>query len=186
VVMTSAATVAPDRPAEGWRADHRTLATILCFAVVVPIAVPLFGRAAARLGVLGLSGSGLLVLAAVTLDTLRHVRVHAALARDLRVDPPGDERAASAGVALVEGWVVAAVTEAPLEAEALRLRLAAAGVEGRVLAGTCAPLLGSLGIYDLTPVIPLLPHGSCGGGAVRLLVRPGDHGRAVEALAPSA
>jgi preprotein translocase subunit SecY len=91
-----------------------------------------------------------------------------------------------AGVAFVEGWAVVAVTDTPVEAEGLRRWLARAGVEGRVLAGTCTALQGTLGIYDLTPVIPLLAHASCGGGRVRVLVRPGEHGRAAERLAAPA
>ncbi len=90
------------------------------------------------------------------------------------------------GVAFVEGWAVAAVAETPVEAEGLRRRLATAGVEGRVLAGTCTALQGTLGLYDLTPVIPLLAHASCGGGSVRVLVRPGEYGRVAELLAAPA
>jgi len=91
-----------------------------------------------------------------------------------------------AGVAFVEGWAVAAVAETPVEAEGLRRRLAAAGVEGRLLVGTCAALQGTLGLYDLTPVVPLVAHPSCGGGLVRVLVRPGEYGRAAELLAAPA
>ena len=91
-----------------------------------------------------------------------------------------------AGVAFVEGWAVAAVVETAVEAEGLRRRLAAAGVGGNVLVGTCAALQGTLGLYDLTPVVPLVAHASCGGGLVRVLVRPGEHGRAAELLAAPA
>jgi preprotein translocase subunit SecY len=87
------------------------------------------------------------------------------------------------GVAFVEGWAVVAVAETPVEAESLRRRLVAAGVPSHVLVSTCAALQGTLGLYDLTPVVPLVVHASCGGGLVRVLVRPGEHGRATEVLA---
>ena len=90
------------------------------------------------------------------------------------------------GIAFVEGWAVAAVTETPLEAEGLRRRLAAAGLGGRVLVGTCSALRATLGLYDLTPVVPLAVHASCGGGQVRLLVPPSEHGRAAGLLATRA
>lgn len=91
-----------------------------------------------------------------------------------------------ARVTFIEGWAVAAVTETPVEAEGLRRQLAVAGVEGRVLAVTCTALRGTLGLYDLTPVVPLLAHASCGGGVVRVLVRPGEYGRATELLSAPA
>ena len=90
------------------------------------------------------------------------------------------------GVAFVEGWAVAAIAETPVEAEGLRRRLAVAGVVSWVLVGTCAALQGTLGLYDLTPVVPLAAHASCGGGLVRVLVRPGEQGRATELLAAPA
>jgi len=90
------------------------------------------------------------------------------------------------GVAFIEGWAVAEVAETVVEAEGLRRRLAGAGVESRLLVGSCASLLGTLGLYDLTPVIPLLAHASCGGGWCACWVRPDQHGRAADLLAHSA
>jgi preprotein translocase subunit SecY len=87
------------------------------------------------------------------------------------------------GVAFVEGWAVVVVAETPVEADGLRRRLVAAGVASQVLVSTCAALRGTLGLYDLTPVVPLVAHASCGGGSALVLVRPGEHGRARELLA---
>ncbi len=87
-------------------------------------------------------------------------------------------------VGFVSGWATAATVETPVEAEGLRRRLAAGGIEASVLATTCGPLSASLGLYDLTPIVPLLPHAGCGAGEVRLLTRPGDWERAVALLAP--
>ena len=73
----------------------------------------------------------------------------------------------------IEGWAVVAVCSTGLEAAFLRDRLAKHDVEALVLENTCAPVYGAPGLFDINPLMPVIAHRECGGGAIRLLVRPG-------------
>jgi preprotein translocase subunit SecY len=239
----AAGETAADAAFDEARYDRRAFEATFWLVVFAPLVVLLFGLVVHRMGATGLGGVGLAIVAAVALDTLLHVRAHAAMARALGApggreacgscgglmaggepfcpscgaafegapscpthpDAPalaccvvcerplcddcarrGDGRFVCAdhtGIAFVEGWAVVSAVETPIEAEGLRRRLAVAGIGGQVLASTCSAMSGTLGLYDLTPVVPLLAHSMCGGGSARLLVRPGDHVWATEIVA---
>jgi hypothetical protein len=71
---------------------------------------------------------------------------------------------------LVEGWVTVSCTDTRLRAEALAQGLLREGTPATVLSNAAAPLLGTLGVYDMRPLVPFAVHPSCGGGDVRVLV----------------
>jgi hypothetical protein len=77
-----------------------------------------------------------------------------------------------ATAAFVEGWAVVAHAATRVEADLLRSALAARGIPAEVLFVTTSPIAGTLGLFDLNPVVPLFPHRQCGGGSIRVLVPP--------------
>jgi hypothetical protein len=71
---------------------------------------------------------------------------------------------------VVEGWVTVARAETRLGAEALAQALLREGTPTTILSNGPAPLHGTLGLYDMRPLVPLAVHPWCGGGDVRVLV----------------
>jgi hypothetical protein len=87
-----------------------------------------------------------------------------------------------AGVQFVEGWAVAAIAETGLEVDLRKAQLGLAGIQGIVLSNTTSPLCATFGLFEINPIVPLVPHRECGGGGYRLLVAPENWESAVARL----
>lgn len=169
--------------------DRQVLRATALFIVLSPIAVAILLFAFSRLGVAWLSPLLFLPVVATVYDTAVQWQVHERMAR---TQPAADQarceccrqpveadatHCAACGTCdehrfhdLVEGWVTVARTETRLSAEAQAATLRHEGIPAEVLATDPAPLYGTVGLYDMRPLIPLAVHPSCGGGEVRVLV----------------
>ena len=112
---------------------------------------------------------------------------HAALCAECDFPLAGHHRCqAHRELDMTEGWAVVARPDSECEAGIIRHHLAGRGLKCEVMTTTIAPLLGTLGIYEISPTVLLFPFANCGGGGHSVLVPAIDADRAMSLVGPAA
>ena len=82
---------------------------------------------------------------------------------------------------MIEGWVKIHQAKTRLEAELVKTKLTQRDVPCHILSNTVESMNGTLGLWEISPVIPLMPYRGLGDGEIKVLV-PLESFREVEQI----